>query len=89
MAEDGMNSLAWLFWHVARVEDGFVSGIVMGRSQLLDEEDWSGRLNVLRRDFGTGMSRRDVAELSDRIDLPSLSRFAKKDDHGEVPNLIP
>jgi hypothetical protein len=72
MQPHGMNSMAWLFWHVARVEDGFVSGIVMRRNQLFDEDKWGERLNVARRDFGTGMSKDDVAELSNRINLSAL-----------------
>ena len=57
---------------MARVEDGFVSGIVMRRPQLLDEGKWSEQLNVRVRDFGTGMSKSEVAEISNRIDLTAL-----------------
>ena len=72
MRPHDMNSFAWLFWHMARVEDGFVSGIVMGRPQLLDEGKWGELLNVPGHDFGTGMSKSEVAGLSGRIDLKAL-----------------
>ena len=68
----GLNSLSWLFWHLARVEDGCVSCIVMGRPQLFDEEDWGAKMGVSRRDAGTGMSKDDVAEFSKKVDLATL-----------------
>jgi DinB family protein len=76
----GLNSIAWLFWHVARVEDAFISGLVMQRPQLLDQGGWDARLNAGQRGFGTGMSREEVAELSDRIDLQAL--WAYRDEVG-------
>ena len=72
MRPHNINSFAWLFWHMARVEDGFVSGIVMRRPQLLDEGNWSEQLNVRGRDFGTGMSKSEVADISNHIDLTAL-----------------
>src|SRR5688572_2298190 len=66
----GLNSLAWIFWHLARTEDGLVSSIVLQRDQLFDQEDWSRRLAVGTRDVST--SKDKVAELSNSIDLDAL-----------------
>jgi len=66
----GLNSLAWIFWHLARTEDGLVSTIVLQRDQLFDLDGWSTRLDVGTRDVST--SKADVAELSDKIDLEAL-----------------
>src|SRR5688572_30686655 len=66
----GLNSLAWIFWHVARVEDGFVSCIVLGQDQLFDLENWDRRLAAPTRDVST--SKEQVAELSNSIDIESL-----------------
>src|SRR5262245_24811764 len=66
----GMNSLAWIFWHVARVEDGFVSCIVLQRDQLFDQEGWSERLGVQTRDVST--EKEAVTGLSESIDLDAL-----------------
>jgi SAM-dependent methyltransferase len=87
MRPHGLNSLAWLFWHVARVEDGFVSGIVMRRNQLFDEGGWGERLNVPRRDFGTGMSKKDVADLSESIDLSAFCIVEALGDAETVVNI--
>jgi hypothetical protein len=69
----GLNSLAWIFWHVARVEDGFVSCIVLGRDQLLDQDNWSARLTAPTRDVST--SKEKVAELSDSINIEALLAY--------------
>ena len=70
-----VNSIAWLLWHVARTEDVAVSAFVAVRPQLAEEEDWFARLNVPRRDIGTGMTDDEVAELSTRIDLRALDAY--------------
>ncbi len=70
----GLNSMAWLFWHIARVEDACVSVIVASRPQLLDEA-WAARLQVDRRDHGEGMSTSAVAELSATIDVAALREY--------------
>src|SRR5688572_13390686 len=72
----GLNSFAWLVWHLARTEDGCVSFLVCGASsQLLDEDGWASRLGVDRRDLGTGMSKAEVVELSESIRLPELFQY--------------
>jgi DinB superfamily len=68
----GMNSLAWLFWHMARVEDGLVSYIAIGQEQLFGQDGWRERLSIDRADVGTGMSKAEVVALSKQIDLPAL-----------------
>ncbi|HWI62965.1 MAG TPA: hypothetical protein VNT75_14050 [Symbiobacteriaceae bacterium] len=67
----GLNSLAWLFWHMTRVEDANVACAVAGTAQVLDDQ-WASRLRVTRRDVGTGMTKAEVAELSEQIDLQAL-----------------
>jgi hypothetical protein len=41
----GLNSIAWLGWHMARCEDA-LSLVLVGRPQVLDEEDWLSPLNL-------------------------------------------
>jgi len=59
----GVNTVAWLVWHMARVEDVGVNRFVVDRSQVLDD-GWLAKLGVGRRDVGTGMSDAEVDELS-------------------------
>ena len=70
----GVNTVAWLLWHAARVEDVGMNRFVGDRPQVLDE-GWRERLGVSRRDVGTGMSDAEVDDLSARIDLQALRGY--------------
>jgi hypothetical protein len=71
---EDLNSLAWLMWHIARAEDIFVNPVLAGRAQVLDDA-WLKRLAITRRDFGIGMSKSEVAELTDQIDVGALREY--------------
>jgi hypothetical protein len=71
----GVNTLAWLAWHVARVEDIGVNRFVTDGQQVFDAGDWGNRLGVTRRDLGTGMTTEEVLALSARIDVPALHAY--------------
>lgn len=68
------NPIAWLLWHIARTEDAAVSRYVCDAPQLLDD-DWLARLNVERRDVGTGMTPDEVADISTRVELGTLMEY--------------
>ena len=70
----GLNSIAWLLWHMARTEDVAVNLVVSGQSQVLDES-WARRLKVDRRDIGTGMTDEEVSALTSEIDLEALRAY--------------
>src|SRR5262249_13934917 len=71
---EDLNSLAWLMWHIARAEDIFANLLISGRDQVLDG-GWAGRLKVKRPDFGIGMTKPEVAELSATIDIAALRDY--------------
>lgn len=73
----GLNSIAWLLWHLARVEDACLSNFVFGTAQELDEpgRDWTAQLRVSHRGDGENMSKADVAALSAAIDLGALRDY--------------
>jgi hypothetical protein len=73
---EGVNSLAWLGWHVARVEDVGLNRFVLDDEQLFVRDGWETRLNVARRDFGTGMTPTEVRDLSMCIDLEQLRAYS-------------
>ena len=69
----GVNTVAWLLWHSARIEDVALNRFLSDRQQVLG--DWLERLKVPRRDVGTGMSDAEVDELSTRLDLEALRGY--------------
>lgn len=70
----GVNTIAWLIWHAARVEDVGVNRFIVDGTQVLDD-GWVGRLGVGRRDVGTGMSDAEVDALSARVDMDALRGY--------------
>lgn len=71
----GWNSLAFIYWHMARVEDVTINVLVARQPQVLDARGWLARLRVERRDVGTGWSDDEVAALSEAIDLEALRGY--------------
>lgn len=71
----GMNSIAWLIWHMARTEDATVNLLVAGRQQVLSGNGWVEKLKLSAQDIGTGMNDEEVAEFSERVDVPALFAY--------------
>lgn len=67
------NPIAWLIWHMARIEDVTFHLLVIERTQVFDE--WFGQLTIGRRDVGTGMNTEEAVALSDTISLPALRAY--------------
>ncbi len=70
-----MNSIAWLIWHMARIEDVTMNLLVAGRPQVLDEDNWVQQLHLNRRDVGTSMSENEVADFSNQVDCSTLRAY--------------
>lgn len=71
----GGNSIAWLLWHMARIEDVAVNVVLAEAGQVLDEEGWRERLTVPQRDVGSGMTEAEVGEFSMQVDLGALRAY--------------
>ena len=70
----GLNSVVWLLWHMARVEDVGVNLIVTAGRQVLDE-DWSSRLGIRRTDAGHGMTEDELTEFAARVDIGAVRAY--------------
>src|SRR5262249_49558483 len=70
----GLNSIAWLLWHMARTEDVSVNLVVTNGVQVWDDE-WARRMNVARKDIGTGMTEDEVSDLSEALDLSAARAY--------------
>jgi hypothetical protein len=69
------HSIAWLIWHIARIEDITMNILVAGSPQLLHQEGWYARMKVNPRDTGNAMSRSEVVDLSSAIDIGNLKEY--------------
>lgn len=48
----GCNSIGLILFHMARTDDGFLLGAMMGQPQLWEEGKWFGRLNLPAAESG-------------------------------------
>jgi hypothetical protein len=71
---NGLNSLIWLLWHMARTEDVAVNIVVSDGRQIPDDE-WTRRMNVPWRTIGTGMTDADVGDLTARADVDAVRAY--------------
>jgi hypothetical protein len=69
------HSVAWLVWHLARIEDVAVNVLVAGGTQVFVQDDWLTQLKIIFQDTGNAMPSEDVAALSASIDLEALRRY--------------
>ena len=44
ISKDGEHSIAWCFWHMARVEDVTMNLLVAGSDQVLHRDNWLAQL---------------------------------------------
>jgi hypothetical protein len=69
------HSIAWIFWHLTRIEDMTMGILVAGKDQLFFSEGWYERLGTLVKDTGNQMSYKQVQELSAQLDIPDLKAY--------------
>jgi len=74
---EGLNSLAWIVWHLARAEDMGVNGLVALRPQVLLENGWGERLGINRIDMAAGMSDDEVGDFTEKVNLEALRDYRK------------
>lgn len=87
----GQNSIAWLLWHITRIEDMTINSLALELPQVWDGR-WSARLGYSFRDCGAGMNAKVVAELSQRISIPALLDYRAevgRRTRQTVPSLTP
>jgi hypothetical protein len=71
----GEHSIAWCFWHLARIEDVSMNILIAGTDQLLDSEDWYSRMQAPFRTTGNGMTQSDMERLSASIRVSALRDY--------------
>jgi len=69
------HSIAWIIWHIARIEDVTMNLLVAGTPQIFQRDNWRTRLKISRRDTGNAMDAQDAAKLSATIDLDALRAY--------------
>jgi hypothetical protein len=73
--EGNEHSIAWILYHLARIEDVTMNMLVAGSEQLLKREDWLVKMNAPVLDTGNAMNIEKVALLSGALDITALRAY--------------
>ena len=73
--DGGGNSIAWLLWHMTRLEDVVVNTLLRGAPEVLDRDGWVAQLGIEARDVGTSNSDDEVAGFNERVDVSALRTY--------------
>ena len=69
------HSVAWLIWHLARVEDIAMNRLVAGEPQRLHQDGWYKQMKTNVQDTGNAMPTQGVRDLSAGIDIEALRAY--------------
>lgn len=68
------ETIAWVLWHIARIEDMTMNILVADSVQLFDDE-WKKQLNAPISDTGNALSDNEIMDLSCRLNIEKLISY--------------
>jgi hypothetical protein len=71
----GEHSIAWILFHMARIEDITMNMLVAGSPQLYTKENWGKKLKSTIHHSANRMSDASVVDLSASLDLKALREY--------------
>ena len=69
------HSIAWVIWHLARIEDVTMNMLVAGSPTVLEQGGWLESVQVTLEHTGNAMDADAVAHLSATIDIDALRAY--------------
>lgn len=73
--EGAANSILWLVWHLARIEDVAINTIIRDAPQVLFEDGWTARIGTPDTRVGTGFADADVRSVTEALDIDHLHAY--------------
>ena len=68
------ETIAWVLWHISRIEDLTMNILVNGEKQIFNE-DWQTRMNSPIRDTGNALSDNQIIQLSKSLRIQELLAY--------------
>lgn len=68
------ETIAWVLWHIARIEDLTMNILVANSTQIFNDE-WKKRLNVPIFDTGNALSDDEIMDLSRQLNIENLIEY--------------
>jgi hypothetical protein len=73
------HTIAWLIWHIARIEDMTMNVLMAGKPQIFHQRDWLTKLKIeIRHTGNVVMDTDDVIVLSNAIDIEALKTYRRE-----------
>jgi len=68
------ETIAWVLWHIARIED-LTMGILVAESEQLFDSTWKKQIHTPISDTGNALSDDEIIELSELLDIDNLLNY--------------
>ena len=70
--KNGEHSVAWVIFHIARIEDVVTNRLIAATPQVFKSDDWQARMNSPIHHTANAMPHAEVVSLSNTLDLEAL-----------------
>ncbi len=68
------NSIDWMVWHMARVEDNLVNVVLQNHGAIWERDSWRERLGIAHAGAGAGMTMDEIRAMG-WIDVPKVMEY--------------
>ncbi len=69
------HSIAWILWHMARIEDVTMNLLLVNKKQVFTAGNWKQKLKIPISDTGNLMPPAKIVQLGKKIDIPALLKY--------------
>lgn len=69
------HSIAWIIWHLARIEDITMNILIADSQQIFDRDSWADKLNIKAAHAGNNMPHSQMLKISQQIDFEELRKY--------------
>lgn len=69
------HSIAWIIWHLSRIEDLTMNLLVAGEDQVFETGDWLAKTRSPIKHTGNGTGKEVAWALSAAVDIPALRAY--------------
>jgi hypothetical protein len=69
------NSVAWMLWHITRIEDVTMNVLLADTPQVFHQGDWQNKINSPYVDVGNEMTAKEIHALSDAVNVKALLSY--------------
>ena len=68
------NTIDWMVWHMARVEDNLVNVVLQKQDPIWERDGWGERLGISYNGAGAGMTMDEIRDMG-RINVPKVMEY--------------